>query len=225
MTTVPDDVKETVVNRFNEELKKPVRLVFFTQEMECPFCTQTRQMIEEVATFSDKISLEVYDFVKDKDTADELGVDKIPALAILGEKDFGLRFFGIPSGYEFQTLIEGITLVSSEDSQLPEPVKAALTKAATKPVLIQVFVIPTCPVCPVLGAMAFQYAVTNDNISVSIVEIAEFPHLANKYDVIGTPKTVINETTQFEGLVPPAEFINFIQKAAQGSPTGILPTI
>ncbi|MFX1540716.1 MAG: thioredoxin family protein, partial [Promethearchaeota archaeon] len=121
MTTIPDDVKETVVNRFNDDLKKPVRLVFFTQEMECPFCTQTRQMIEEVATFSDKISLEVYDFVKDKDTVDELGIDKIPALAILGEKDFGLRFFGIPSGYEFQTLIEGITLVSSEDSQLPEP--------------------------------------------------------------------------------------------------------
>lgn len=225
MTTVPDDVKETVVNRFNEKLKKPVRLVFFTQEIECPFCTQTRQIIEEVATFSNKISLEVYDFVKDKDTADELGIDKIPALAILGEKDFGLRFFGIPSGYEFQTLIEGITLVSSEDSQLPDPVKAALIKAATKPVLIQVFVIPTCPICPVLGAMAFQYAVANDNISVSIVEIAEFPHLANKYDVIGTPKAVINETTQFEGLVPPAEFINFIQKAAQGSPTGISPTI
>jgi glutaredoxin-like protein len=225
MSTVPDDMKETVVNQFKKELKKPVRLVFFTQEMECPFCAQTHQLIEEVATFSEKIKLEVYDLVKDKDRADELGIDKIPALAILGEKDYGLRFFGIPSGYEFQTLIEGITLVSSEESQLPEPVKAALGKAATKPVLIQVFVIPTCPICPVLGTMAFQYAVANSNISVSIVEIAEFPHLANKYDVIGTPKTVINETTQFEGLVPPAEFITFIQKAAQGSPTGISPTI
>jgi hypothetical protein len=73
--------------------------------------------------------------------------------------------------------------------------------------------------------MAFQFAVASSNISVDIVEIAEFPHLAVKYDVIGTPKAALNETVQFEGLVPPAQFLTFIQQAAQGSPTGISPTI
>ncbi|MFX1299855.1 MAG: thioredoxin family protein [Promethearchaeota archaeon] len=225
MSEVSENIAETVVKRFEEELKDPVRLVYFTQEMECPFCVQTHQLLETVAKLSDRISFEVYDFVKDKKKAEDLGIDKIPALAILGEKDYGLRIYGIPSGYEFETLIEGIILVSIGDSQLPSEAVKVLAKAATSPVHVQIFVIPTCPVCPVLGAMAFQFALANRNISVDIVEIAEFPHLANKYNVIGTPKAALNETTQFEGLVPPMQFINFIQQAAQGSPTGISSTM
>lgn len=225
MSEIPEDVAETVVKRLEKEMKDSVRLAYFTQEIECPFCAQTHQLLETVAKLSEKISFEVYDFVKDKTKAEELGIDKIPALAILGKKDYGLRFYGIPSGYEFQTLIEGIILVSSGDSQLPSEAVKVLAKAATSPVHIQIFVIPTCPVCPVLGAIAFQFAVANSNISVDIVEIAEFPHLTNKYNVIGTPKAALNETTQFEGLVPPMQLINFIQQAAQGSPTGISPTI
>jgi glutaredoxin-like protein len=225
MTEVPPDIEKTVVKRFKEEMKHPVRLAFFTQEMECPFCAQTHQLLEAVAGLSDKIALEVYDFVKDAEKAEELGVEKIPALAILGEKDYGLRMYGIPSGYEFQTLVEGILLASSGDSALGPKAEQVLAKAATKPVKIQVLVIPTCPVCPVVSAMAFQFAIANANISVDVVEIAEFPHLANKYNVIGTPKVTLNEKIQFEGLVPPMQFVNFIQKAAQGSPTGISPTI
>ena len=225
LTEVPQDIEESVVKRFSEEMKDPVRLVFFTQQIECPFCAQTHQLLESVANLSDKITLEVHDFVKDKAMAENLGINKIPGLAILGKKDYGLRMFGIPSGYEFQTLIEGIVLVSTGDSALSPKAVEALAKAATNPVKIQIFVIPTCPVCPVLGAMAFQFAVANSNITVDIVEIAEFPHLAVKYDVIGTPKTALNESIQFEGLVPPAEFLTYIQKAAQGSPTGISSTI
>ncbi len=225
MSEISDDLRDTVIKRFEKELRNPVKLILFTQELECTFCKEVHSLIEAVANLSDKISLQIYDFQKDEDKAKDLGVDKIPALAILGEKDYGLRFFGIPSGYEFQTLIEAIILVSTGDSQLPPKAVSALSKAATKPVHIQIFVIPTCPVCPVLGAIAYQFAVANSNISVNIVEIAEFPHLANRYNVVGTPKTVINEKTQFEGLVPPAQFINFIQQAAQGSPTGISSTI
>ncbi|MFW9831397.1 MAG: thioredoxin family protein [Candidatus Thorarchaeota archaeon] len=225
MAEIPKEMAETVVKRFKEELKNSVRLVFFTQELECQFCAITHQLLETVSKLSDKISFEVYDFQKDKEKAKELEIDKIPALAILGEKDYGFRFYGIPSGYEFQTLVEGIIFASTAESQLPPKAIEALAKAATKPINIQVFVIPTCPICPVVGTMALQFAVANTNVSANIVEIAEFPHLANKYNVIGTPKTTINEKTQFEGLVPPAQFINFIQQAAQGSPTGISPTI
>ncbi len=225
MSGIPEDVESTVVKRFEKDLKSPVRLVFFTQEVECTFCAQTHQLLEAVAGLSDKISLIVYDFVKEKEKAEELGIDKIPALAILSEKDYGIRMYGIPSGYEFQTLVEGITLVSSGDSALSSNAERALAKAATKPVKIQVLVIPTCPVCPLVGAMAFQFAVANSHIFVDIVEIAEFPQIANKYNVIGTPKTVLNEIVQFDGVIPPGQFLMLIQQAAQGSPTGISPTI
>ena len=70
-------------------------------------------MVEEVAALSDKVSVEVYDFMEDKALADSLGIDKVPAVAVVGAKDYGIRMFGIPSGYEFGSLIESIKLVSA----------------------------------------------------------------------------------------------------------------
>lgn len=225
MSEIPDQLKGVIQKRFEEELKGNVKLIFFTQKVECQFCVQTRNLLGEVAGWHDKITFEVHDFEDDKEKAEELGITKIPGLAMVGEKDFGIRFFGMPSGYEFQTLIEGIILTSSGDSALPEGAIAQLDNATRSPANIQIFVIPTCPYCPLVATMAMQFAVANDNVTAHVVEIAEFPHLANKYNVIGTPKTVINETTAFEGVLPPTEFIHQIQKATQGSPTGIPSTV
>jgi len=73
-------------------------LVFFTQTIACQFCRETEQVLREVADLSDKISLEVYNQITDKDKAEALGIDKIPGTAVIGAADYGVRFFGIPSG-------------------------------------------------------------------------------------------------------------------------------
>ncbi len=108
MPLLQDKDKEVVKAQFQEELVNPVRLVNFTQALECQFCAETRQLVEEVAALSDKIELEVYNFAIDKEKVEEYGVDKIPAIAIVGHKDYGVRYYGIPSGYEFNSLIEAI---------------------------------------------------------------------------------------------------------------------
>jgi glutaredoxin-like protein len=127
-------------------LKDPVKLLMFTQELECQYCRETRMVAEEVAELSGSISLEVYDFVADKEVADKYGIDKIPALAVLRDgdapRDYGIRFYGIPSGYEFSTVIEDIMMVSHGESGLSEASKTQVA-ALTKPVHIQVFVTPT----------------------------------------------------------------------------------
>lgn len=225
MSEIPKTLQETIQKRFENDLVDMVKLILFTQKMECHFCKETRELLEKVASWSEKISLEVHDFEMEKEVAENLGIDKIPGLAIIGQKDHGIRFYGIPSGYEFQTLIEGITLVSTEDSQLPQGAIDELNKIGKKLIHIKVFVIPTCTMCPIQAKMAMQFAVANANVRVSMVEIAEFPHLANRYEVIGTPTTVINEIIRFEGITPPAQFIQHLQKAAKGAPTGISSTI
>jgi glutaredoxin-like protein len=123
-------------------LAEPVRLVMFTQEFECQYCRETRQLVEEVAALSDKIEAEIYNFVIDKEKAEEYNVDKIPAIAVIGAKDYGVRFFGIPSGYEFTSLIEDIITVSQGDSGLSAATREAIAQI-TEPVHIQVFVTPT----------------------------------------------------------------------------------
>ena len=198
MSLIPEDKQEYLRNKFNENLVDPVRILMFTQEIECRFCSDTRQLAQELATLSDKITVEVCDFVADGDKAKEYGIDKIPALAIVGKKDYGVRIYGIPYGYELQTLIEAVINVSRGTTDLSEKTKAILTDVKS-PVHIQVFVTLTCPHCPVAAAIAHKLAVESDMIKADVIDSSEFPALAQKYNVIGVPKIVINEKIEFVG--------------------------
>jgi glutaredoxin-like protein len=124
------------------DVSQPVTFKVFTQPFECHYCKETRELVEEVASLSDKVSVEVFDFVEDKALADSLGIDKVPAVAVIGAKDYGIRMFGIPSGYEFGSLIESIKLVSEGNSGLTPDTKKMVARL-TKPVKIQVFITPT----------------------------------------------------------------------------------
>jgi len=141
MALLNDKVMEQVKKEF-ENLVGPVKLVNFTQELECEFCSDTRRLIEEVASLSPRLSVEVYNFQIDRDKVQAYGIDKIPATVVVGAKDFGVRFYGIPSGYEFSSLIGGIFDVSWGSSGLSQATRDAL-RAITKPVHIQVFTTPT----------------------------------------------------------------------------------
>lgn len=142
MPLLQDKDKETVETRFQEELVNPVKLVNFTQALECQFCAETHQLVEEVAALSDKIEVEVYNFAIDKEKVEEHGVDKIPAIAVMGEQDYGVRYYGIPSGYEFSSLIEDIIDVSKGEVELLPATREALA-GITEPLHFQVFVTPT----------------------------------------------------------------------------------
>ena len=150
------------------------------------------------ATLNNKITTEVYDFVADGAKAKEYGIDKIPALAIIGKKDYGVRIYGIPYGYELQTLIEAVINVSKGKTDLSDKTKQIL-KDVNSPVHIQVFVTLTCPHCPGAAAVAHKLAIESDMVKADVIESSEFPDLAMKYNVIGVPKIIINETVEFVG--------------------------
>ncbi len=198
MGMIPDDKKELLKSDFNEKLDNPVKIVMFTQEIECGSCNSTREIIQEIATLNGKISVEVYDFVADAAKAKEYDVDKIPALAIIGKKDYGVRIYGLPYGYELQTLIDAIINVSKGKTDLSGKTKQILADVKS-PVHIQVFVSLTCPHCPVAAAVAHKLAIESDMVKADVISTTEFPYLAMKYNVIGVPKVVINEKVEFVG--------------------------
>jgi glutaredoxin-like protein len=198
LSLLPEDKKELLRNDFKMRLVDPVKIVMFTQEMECRYCNETRRLAEELATASDKITTEVYDFVKDQAKAKELGIERIPALAIIGKRDYGVRYYGIPYGYELQTIIEAIINVSKGQTDLSEKTKAVLKDVKT-PVNIKVFVTLTCPHCPGAAAIAHKLAIECDLIKADVIESSEFPDVALKYNVIGVPKIVINDKVDFMG--------------------------
>ncbi len=123
-------------------LEGTVTMVNFTQELECETCADTRRMLEELAELSDKIRLEVHNFVTDREQVAKFGVDKIPATVLVGDRDRKVRFYGIPSGYEFATLLDDIKMISSGDSGLSAASREKL-KGLTEPVHLEVFTTPT----------------------------------------------------------------------------------
>ena len=195
---IPDDKKELLKNDFKEKLDHPVKILMFTQEVECRFCSDTRELVQELATLNDKITVEVYDFVADAQKAKEYSVDKIPALAVIGEKDYGVRIYGIPYGYELQTLIEAVITVSKGKTNLTDKTKQILAEVKAL-VHIQVFVSLTCNHCPVAAAVAHKLAVESDMVRADVIDGSEFPQLAQKYAVMGVPKIIINEKIEFMG--------------------------
>ena len=164
----------------------------------------------KVKELNDKISLEVYniDFAKEK--AEYYNIDKAPAIILENGSDFGIRFYGIPSGYEFGTLLQDLIYVSKKETELSPSTKDFIKKI-NKPLHIQVFVTPTCPYCPRAVLMAHQMALESEFITADMIEATEFPDLANKYRVYGVPKIVVNEVVQIEGAVPESTFINKIK--------------
>ena len=85
MSLIPDDKKELLRNDFKEKMEGPVKIVMFTQEIECGSCSNTRDLVQELATLNDKISVEVYDFLVDAAKAKwkEQMVEHIPSLSLL----------------------------------------------------------------------------------------------------------------------------------------------
>jgi glutaredoxin-like protein len=211
MALLNDEIIEQVKQEL-ADLSGPVKLVMFTQEFECEYCAETRQLVEEIAALSDRIEAEVHDFVEDGKKAEALGVDKIPAIAIVGEEDYGVRFYGIPAGYEFASLLHAVKLVAAGEPELSDETLKALADVS-EPVHVQVFVTPTCPYCQQSVKLAHQLAVASPNVRADMVEAQEFPQLAVKYQVMGVPRTVINEDVHIEGAVPESTVVEKLQEA------------
>jgi alkyl hydroperoxide reductase subunit AhpF len=139
-------IRDEVADQLREEFKglvSPVRLAVFSQALADPESEQVKRLVEELAGIDARIVAESYNFVLDTAKVEEMGMRRTPGIAILGQdKDYGVRFYGLPSGYEFGTLIDAILDVSSGQSSLKPETREALA-AIKEPLHLQVFSTPT----------------------------------------------------------------------------------
>ena len=141
---VAGEIKE----RFSE-MVHPVKLVVFSQALQYPESEEVKRLVEELGTLDPRIIVESKNFVIDEAYAKSMGVERIPAIAILRagvegapDHDYGVRFFGLPMQYDFGVLIDGIVDVSKGESGL-DPLTLEALLALPKPVHVQVFTTPT----------------------------------------------------------------------------------
>jgi alkyl hydroperoxide reductase subunit AhpF len=143
MAILQERDREAVRKEF-ERLAGPVKLVVFSQELAAAdLCRQNEQLVREVVELTgDRASVEVLNLAIDRERAEAYGVDQVPAIVVEGARDYGIRFYGIPSGYEFSNLIDSMILVSTGEPALSEDTKASL-RALPESVDIKVFSTPT----------------------------------------------------------------------------------
>jgi glutaredoxin-like protein len=193
------------------KMTRPVRLLFFTQTLECETCLQARQILDELPPLSDRIVIEEVNLLLEGDKAKQYGIDRVPAIAVVGQDDRGaerdsrVRFLGAPGGYEFISVVRAILLVGGGPSTLSEASLAKVAAVST-PITMHVFTTPTCPHCPRAVNLAHEMAFANPNITAYAVEVTEFPDLARRYRVTGVPKTVVGGI-EILGALPEEDFV------------------
>ena len=137
-----NDEQKSQIQEIMGRMEAPVKLVHFTQEINVESAREARGLLEELSGLSDKLSLETYNLQLDREQAAHWKIDRVPATAVVGEKDYGIRFYGVPMGYEFSSLLDAIVSVSRADSGLESETRETLQKL-TQPLHLMVFVTPT----------------------------------------------------------------------------------
>jgi len=125
------------------KLAGPVKLVVFSTQLGASeYCAETERLVREVAECSDQVTVEILNLHIDQARAEAYGVDRVPAIVVEGARDFGIRFFGIPMGYEFTNLIDAMIVASSGTPSLGVETLERLAGLKER-VHIQVFATPT----------------------------------------------------------------------------------
>lgn len=215
MPKIKEDEQKQIRELFEEKMENDVFIQFFTTDEDCKYCDDTEEILDELNSLSDKINIEKNDL--GNGNTEKYNVDRVPAILFTDQEgnDSGVHFYGIPSGHEFNTLIDGIVSMSNGQTELSEDIIEEL-KQIEDEVLLQVFITPTCPYCPRAVKVAHEMAMHNPKIKGEMVEAIEFPELSSKFNVSGVPHTVINSGADEQvGAVPAKTILNKIRTAIQ----------
>lgn len=193
-------------------MPRRVKLLFFTQTFGCETCSEARQILDALAETTDKVAIEEANLVLEPARASQYGVDRAPSIVVLGidetgaDHDYGIRFLGSPSGYEFISLVHAVRVAGGIGPTLSETSLQRLA-AIDRPVTIRVFTTPTCAYCPGAVTLAYDMAAASPLVTAYAVEATEFPDLARRYRVTGVPKTVVDDTVEILGALPEEDFV------------------
>jgi len=140
VVTMLSEKDKAYVRKTLDGMKDEVRLTLFSRDGgECKYCDEAEGLLADIAAAVPRVKVEILSLKQDAVRAKELGIDKVPGIALLGKKDYNLRYFGLPSGYDFKPFVETIRAVGDDNPGVSRE-SAALLAKLTKPVQLTVFV-------------------------------------------------------------------------------------
>jgi len=221
LVLIEDDARKDVEEYLRGKLVpgKIAKILTFTTKEDgalCEGCEQVRQLAQELAEIAKGSIISENHFFEDAtEMVRKFRVRRVPATVVTDEKGvLAMKFYGLPSGYEFMALLDDVVDAASGSSPKLNQSTLDVLRKVPEPIHLQVFVTPTCPYCPRAVRMAHQFSLANpEKIDAEMIESMEFPELAEKYGVMAVPKVVINDRVEFEGALPEQVFLYKVKEA------------
>ena len=123
------------------DLPGPVTIRSYTSDVDSTYSRAERALLEEIAAGSPRIRLEILADRWDPEREAQVGIARTPCIVVLGEQDHGLRYYGLPDGYELAVFLDTIHAVSERRSGLTAANEARL-RTLTEPRHLEVFASP-----------------------------------------------------------------------------------
>ena len=196
---ISENVKADLKKIF-KNLIDPVNLILDKDDSE--LANDIEKLLKEISVLDDKITF----------TEDQLFCIKKPCIAINADKDFGIRYMGLPSGGEFKTFIDTILMVSKNNYDLSERTVEIL-EMLDKPIEAKVFITKSCGWCPLVLKKMYSFAMASDYIKTYAIDCHDFQDLAVEYNVSTVPKVVINDKVEFVGFKEENDILGHIMSA------------
>ena len=169
-------------------MASPLILKLYLDER--PVSAELRGYMEELASLTDKLSVEIESGSIDGNSSAE----DMPCVRIC-RKDgtwTGLAFHGVPGGHEFTSFVLGLYNAAGPGQALDEDTRKGITAIDSKKD-IKVLVSLSCTMCPELVTAAQRIAAENENVTAEVYDLNHFPQLRDQYKVMSVPCLVINE--------------------------------
>lgn len=145
---------------------------------------ELHRFLHDIASVSDRINVE------ERLTVDQLR-SPVSFLIEADGVDTGIRFSGIPSGHEFNSLVLALLHAGGVAPKLDEDLKTRV-EHIQKPLHFEIFVSLSCHNCPDVVQTLNQFAVLNPNVHTEMIDGGVFPELIEERDIQGVPSVYLN---------------------------------
>jgi hypothetical protein len=214
---MPSEADLQRIRRELEGVTPPVELIFRPTEQDSPFAKELLESAERVAAATAGSIL-----LRREDDAGSL---PRPALTVSSAGRKNLHYLAVPEGLEAPPFVDALVGMARGCPQLPGTWASDLEGVST-PAQILVFVAPTCPHCPQAARHAGQIAVANEHVSTFIVDVQQYPGLAERFRAQSVPLTVVDEGLSFTGVVPVSDLVrSLVSRGTEEHETAVLGSL
>lgn len=194
-----DDDTRGALKPVLDRFEKPITLRLYKDDSELSY--EDEKLLKELASLSDKVSYEMKNA--------EPGLEHTISIVRNDGTEAGLYFHGVPGGHEFNSFILAMYNTAGPGQDIGEENEKRIAAIQDKKD-VTIAVSLSCTMCPDLVAAAERIAAASDKVTVHVYDLAHYPDLQNKYNIMSVPCLIVNDKDIHFGKKGVAELLDIL---------------